>query len=494
MLDAVEGLVQELRAVGIPVSTTEHLDAVRALEHVALGDRAEVKAALRTSLVKTVEHQAAYDVVFDLFFALDAATGADGSDDRAAPGDDADAAGAGGAGEGAAGDGGAPSGPGGGGGGGLAELDDGRIRELLLDALQQQDSLTMRRIAGLLVDRHSRIEPGRPVAGTFYLLRAMRAVDADAVPGDLLARDREAGDAAGIAGRAADLRQRLAIEEYRARLEGFRREVESQIRRRLVADRGAAAVARTVRRPLPEDIEFLQASQRQVDELRSVMQPLARKLAARLAEKRRHHRRGSLDFRRTVRRSMSTGGVPAEPVFRRARPAKPHLMVIADISGSVSAFAGFTLQLTYALRTEFAAVRCFVFVDGVDEVTHVLEEADDIAAATRRINSEGGGVWLDGRSDYGHALEAFHERYAGEIRSRSTVIVLGDARNNYHAARADVLAAVRRRAGHLYWLNPEPAIAWDTGDSVISEYARHCDAVVECRNLRQLRAFVESLD
>ena len=275
---------------------------------------------------------------------------------------------------------------------------------------------------------------------------------------------------------------------------GFRQEVESQIRRRLVADRGPAAVARTLRQPLPEDVEFLQASQRQVAELRSTMQPLARKLAARLEQKRRHRRRGALDFRRTVRRSMSTGGAPAEPVFRHGRPAKPQLVVIADISGSVSAFAAFTLQLAYALRTEFAAVRCFVFVDGVDEVTHVLAESDDIATATRRINSEGGGVWLDGRSDYGHALESFWERYGDQVRSRSTVIVLGDARNNYHASRADVLAAIRRRAGHLYWLNPEPSSAWDTGDSIIGEYARHCDAVHECRNARQLRAFVESLD
>ena len=184
---------------------------------------------------------------------------------------------------------------------------------------------------------------------------------------------------------------------------------------------------------MPEDVEFLQASQRQVAELRSTMQPLARKLAARLEQKRRHRRRGALDFRRTVRRSMSTGGAPAEPVFRHGRPAKPQLVVVADISGSVSAFAAFTLQLAYALRTEFAAVRCFVFVDGVDEVTQVLAESDDIATATRRINSEGGGVWLDGRSDYGHALESFWERYGDQVRSRSTVIVLGDARNNYHA-------------------------------------------------------------
>ena len=485
MLGAVEGLVRELREVGVPVSTTEHLDAVRTLEHVDLGDRAQVKAALGTSLVKTVEHQGAFDVVFDLFFSLDPQAAEAGAGDPADGGPGA--AGAGG--EAGDGDGTAP-GSGGGGGGRLADLADDRLRRLLIAALRHGDAATMRRIAGLVVDRHAGIEPGRPVAGTLYLARAMRAIAAD----DLLA-DLTAGETAEPAGAgAADLRRRLAIEEQAARVAGFRREVEAEIRRRLVADRGAADVARTLRQPLPEDVEFLQASQRQVAELRSVIRPLARKLAARLAEKRRHRRRGALDFRRTVRRSMSTGGVPAEPVFRHRRPAKPHLVVIADVSGSVSAFAAFTLQLTYALRTEFAAVRCFVFVDGVDEVTHVLAESDDIATAMRRIEDAGGGVWLDGRSDYGHALESFHARYGGEIRSRSTVLVLGDARNNYHATRAEVLAAIRRRAGHLYWLNPEPAATWDTGDSVIGEYAPHCDAVLECRTVRQLRAFVESLD
>jgi uncharacterized protein with von Willebrand factor type A (vWA) domain len=483
VLGAVEGLVRELREVGVPVSTTEHLDAVRALEHVDLGDRAQVKAALGTSMVKSVEHQGAFDVVFDLFFSLD----------PQAPAGDSDPDGAGGDEDGTAGDGDPPVAPGsgGGGGGGLAGLDDERLRELLLAALRRGDGATMRRIAGLVVDRHSGVEPGRPVAGTLYLTRAMRAMAADHLVADLSANLDDAADAADP---AADLHRRLAVEEHAARVEGFRREVEAEIRRRLVADRGASAVARTLRQPLPEDVEFLQASQRQVAELRSVIRPLARKLAARLSEKRRHRRRGALDFRRTVRRSMSTGGVPAEPVFRHRRPAKPHLVVVADVSGSVSAFAAFTLQLTYALRTEFAAVRCFVFVDGVDEVTHVLAESDDIATAMRRIEAEGGGVWLDGRSDYGHALESFHARYGGEIRSRSTVLVLGDARNNYHATRADVLAAIRRRAGHLYWLNPEPAAAWDTGDSVIGEYAPHCDAVLECRTVRQLRTFVESLD
>ena len=190
---------------------------------------------------------------------------------------------------------------------------------------------------------------------------------------------------------------------------------------------------------------------------------------------------------------ISWVGAPANAVFGPARPAKPELIVLADISGSVATFAAFTLHLVSALRQEFAAVRSFVFVDGIDEVTTVLATSPDIAEAASRINAEGGGVWLDGRSDYGHAFGVFWERWGNQIRRRSTILVLGDARTNYHAPREDVLAAMRQRAGHLYWLNPEPATAWDSGDSVISRYAPSCDAVIECRNVRQLKAFVESL-
>jgi hypothetical protein len=169
-------------------------------------------------------------------------------------------------------------------------------------------------------------------------------------------------------------------------------------------------------------------------------------------------------------------------------------VILADISGSVSAFAEFTLHLTYALRSEFTKVRSFVFVDGVDEVTEILEEAADIAGATARINAEGRGVWLDGRSDYGHALHTFREHHGGQLRSRTTVLVLGDARNNYHASGAPALKEIAHQAGHLFWLNPEPSAAWDSGDSVMREYAPFCDGVFECRNVRQLRAFVSQLD
>ncbi|TFV88847.1 VWA domain-containing protein [Blastococcus sp. CT_GayMR16] len=462
MLTAVEGLIAELRATGVPVSVSSAIDAARSLEHVDVLDRRAVQVALRSVLVKTTDHLPTFDTVFDLFFGLRAPDAEDGE---------------------AAEDAGLPGG-GGGGGGGLDDLDDLALREVLLRAMRSDDSTLVRAIAGLYVERHAALVPGQPVAGTFNLFRTMRAIDAEGLVTRLVTEAPAGAD---------HLHARLVVEQSEARVEGLRLAVEGEIRRRLVADRGAEAVARTLRTPLPEDVDFLTASREQVDALREVLRPLSRALAARLAERRRHKRRGHLDFRRTVRNAMSTGGVPVTPVFRAPHPAKPRLVVLADISGSVATFAGFTLQLVHALRSEFSSVRSFAFVDGVDEVTALIEESDDIADAGRRINAAGAGVWLDGRSDYGNAMATFADRWAEELTRRTTVLILGDARGNYHDPQEKSLAAIRRRAGALHWLNPEQAAAWDSGDSVIGRYAPYCDTVVECRNLRQLRAFVEQL-
>jgi len=274
----------------------------------------------------------------------------------------------------------------------------------------------------------------------------------------------------------------------------FRLAVESQVRERLVADRGSDAVARTLRRPLPEDVDFLSASRDQIVAMREVIGPLTRKMAARLAERRRHRRRGTVDIRRTMRQSLGTGGVPVDLAFRKPRPSKPELFVLADISGSVATFAGFTLQLMFALRSQFSRVRSFVFVDGMDEVTDVLSRAEDIVQATQYINANGSGVWLDGRSDYGHAFESFWKNWGQQVRNRTTVIVLGDARSNYHRPAEAALKAVSDRAAHVIWLNPEPQDAWNSGDSIIGRYAPYCDMVYECRNIRQLKGFVAELE
>jgi uncharacterized protein len=434
VLDLLADFVGELRAAGLPVSLTENVDAMEAVRHVPLDDRAALRTAMAATMVKRPEHRPAFDAVFDAFFSLSPASALED---------------------------------------GESDVD---LSALLDDALRSGDEDAVKRLARLAVARLAGMEEGRGVRGSAYVFKTMRMLDVDGALARLLAGARW-----------------LERDDLAAAGQRLRDEVEAEVRRRLVDERGAQAVARSVRRPLPEDVDFLHASREDLAALQRSLRPLARRMAARLARRRRLGRHGRLDYRRTLRRSLSTGGVPADPRFRRPHPHKPEIVVLADVSGSVATFARFTLQLVHALAGEFSAIRTFVFIDGIDEVTNLFAGTDDLAAALLRVHEEADVVAADGHSDYGRALETFWSRWGREITPRTSVVILGDARNNYHASSAAVLADLRRRGRRLWWLNPEPRSYWDTGDSIVSEYAVHCDGVFECRNLRQLEAFVSAI-
>ena len=379
---------------------------------------------------------------------------------------------------------------GGAGAGGAGEaMSPEQMAEMLFQAMRNGDDGLMRALARQAVTRFAGMEPGRPVGGTYYLYRTLRNLDLDGVLERLMEEAQEQSPAP-----LTQLEERLERDEFESRIDRMKKEIEAEIRRRLVADRGVEAMAKTLRKPLPEDVDFMHANREELVSLRKAMYPLTRKLAVRLARKRRHGRKGPLDFRATVRQSLSYGGVPADPRFRYPRPSKPEIFVVADISGSVAAFARFTLQLVYAISGQFSRVRSFVFIDGIDEVTRFFEGVEDISVAIHRVNTEADVVWVDGHSDYGHAFEVFWEKYGREISPKTTVLILGDARNNYHASQSWVIKEMSKKARHVYWLNPEPKAYWDTGDSIVSDYGAHTDGVFECRNLRQLEKFVDILE
>ena len=476
LFDLLEGFVTELRTAGLPVSLSENIDAAEAVRHIPIEDRVAFKYALAATLVKNNAHWKTFETLFEVYFSLRGKEYELDSDDD--PFGDMDFDMEEGE-EGASGEGGQ------GGGEGMSPED---LAELLYQALLRGDDTLMRAIARQAVKRYAGMEPGRPVGGTYYLYRTLRNLDLDGMLDRLMEQAREQAPE-GL----TPFEERLERDEFEARLEQLRKEIEAEIRRRLVADRGAEAMAKTLRKPLPEDVDFMHASREEMTALRRAIYPLTRKLAARLARKRRHKRKGPLDFRSTVRHSLSYGGVPADPRFRHPKPAKPEIFVIADISGSVAAFARFTLHLVYAISSQFSRVRSFVFIDGLDEVTEFFEGVDDITEAIHRVNTEADVVWVDGHSDYGHALEVFWDNYGKEVGPKTTVLILGDARNNYHASQAWIAKEIQHRARKLFWLNPEPRAYWDTGDSIVGDYGTYCDGTFEVRNLRQLERFVDNL-
>jgi uncharacterized protein len=326
------------------------------------------------------------------------------------------------------------------------------------------------------------------VAGRLYMFRVLRVVDIDAVV-EAAATAAGGGSASVLGG----LDARLQREKIGESADFFRKELEAEIRRRLVADRGDDAVAAVVRQTVPEAVALMNASGAELAQLRQAIAPLARKLAVRLARRRRITGRGELDFRHTFRASLSTGGVPVTLRFKPPSKPKPELVVIADVSGSVAAFSRFSFQLLYAMRSEFRKLRGFAFIDNLIEITDTLNSGSTADQAWQTILRDERLVWLDGRSDYGHALQVFTENYRSAVTTRSTVLILGDARNNYRAAQELELKAIARKAAHVFWLNPETQRDWNTGDSIADQYRRYCERMVECKDLGQLRDFADSL-
>ena len=452
-LQRVLDFVAALRRAGVGATQSEAIDAVRTLPHLDLLDRGQLRAALAAVTVTSQTHRRAFDELFELYFPARITPDDDTPDVTDQPRDD-------------------------------HEPDD-YLRELIESLMQGGDD-AIRQMARQAVEEFGRGE-GRDGGTSYFQYKVFRAVDLQQLLRDLMGRAQDDADS-----ELSALEERLLRDEFEARLRAFQQEVESEIRRRAAAQRGIDQVADRMTRPPVEDLDFFHLSAEDQAQLRAQIQPLARKLATRVAVKRRHGKEGRLDVRRTVRRSLATGGVPFEPSFKPRRPHKPELFVICDVSGSVASFARFTLMLVHALQEQFSKVRSFAFIDTLDEVT-ALFDANDAGDAMKRMMSEADLVWLDGHSDYGHSFERFHAEHAADLTPRSTVLILGDARNTYRQANAWVLQDLQRRSRHVYWLNPEPKQFWDTGDSIATSYGRYVADMVEVRNLRQLTRFVERI-
>ncbi|WP_182377714.1 VWA domain-containing protein [Nocardioides sp. WS12] len=455
MIDDLNAFVDELRNIGLPIALSDRMAALTAVGLLGTTRRETVEATLSATLVKSGTHLGAFRTVFDIYFARAGVTAGALADGVTA----------------------------------LSSLTDDDLAAVVARAVAADDSLLLRLVAAEAVARHGGFEPGRPVGGTYYVIRTLRALDLGKVATALATSTAEAR----AEGRMDVLAAYLTDRNHERRIGEFRAEVEAEVRRLVAADRGSEALARTLRKPLPEDLDFANASGADLEELRAAVGPLARRLAVRLGRSRRDHRRTAVDLRATIRRSLAFGGVPLDLQHRRPRVVKTELVVVADISGSVASFAGFTLGFLRALASQFAAVRSFVFVDGLTEITDLVRAANDLEELIDRVNAESEALWVDGHSDYGHAFRTLADRCAGQFTRRTTVIILGDARNNYHAAQDDALARIRSGVGQVFWLNPEPRASWDTGDSIVSVYAPHCDEVLECRSLAQLSGIVEAL-
>jgi uncharacterized protein len=441
--------VEALREHSILAGPGETIDAARVLTVLGMDHREQVREGLAAALLRRSGQRVVFDQVFDLYFPTAVGGPAVGGPESEPP-------------------------------------DLEQLREQLAQALATGSARDQQALAQVAVDALGRFgESGRGAGGggwsAYQTLQRLR-------PETLLVRILAALQA-DDPGFLADVRR----DEMRRRIAGFRGMVETEARRRTAELRGREQVSRNAVAPPSDRIDFLTAGRSQLADMRRAIYPLSRKLATRLAARRRRARRGEIDVRRTLRRSMSTGGIPIKPAYRHRRPSRPELVLLCDMSGSVAGFANFTLLLTQALSDQFSKVRAFAFVETTDEVTHLVKAgAEDPAGLATRIHREAKLTRWDGHSDYTHALQVFADEWLDAVGPKTSVLILGDARNNGGDPN---LAALRRIVGNArraYWLNPEAERLWSTGDSVARDYERVVE-MYECRTVHQLSELITRL-
>jgi uncharacterized protein with von Willebrand factor type A (vWA) domain len=216
---------------------------------------------------------------------------------------------------------------------------------------------------------------------------------------------------------------------------------------------------------------------------------LAQRLKNRLSVRRKKAARGRFNVKQTLRKNLQFGGVPFNIQLDRRKKAKPQIMVLCDISDSVLNASRFMLQFVYSVQDLYAKVRSFVFVSEIGEVTKLFEEHDINVAVETALR--GDVIDVFSHSNFGRAFEMFHRNFFTAVNSKTTVLVIGDGRNNYNRPSDWVLREIKQKAKQLIWLNPESRMTWGVGDSEMPRYAPNCHIAEECRSINQLYKIVD---
>jgi uncharacterized protein with von Willebrand factor type A (vWA) domain len=441
------GFCEELRREGVAVGTSEILDAFAALEQVPWTDPDDFREALATTIAKSQDDRRAFELIFDRYFFRAAEAEAV---QRGITEDDEAAAATGGEGE-----------------GGRIDLDD--LRQRIREAMAAGDEGRLRDLARLAIAAFGRAE-GSGVVGV-DVQRIRRTL------GLSTGQQQQQG---------ADGEQLPPLD--RAQLNRFERHLRRELERDLIERTQTLPPSR----PLAELDRALPTSPTQdLAAVHRAVSQMKRRLATLGHEQRGRSRSQVVDVRRTMRSSLETGGVPLRLRFRPKRPRRPEIYVLCDVSTSVTSASVFFLSVLHALHDSFRKLRSFVFIERISEVTDVFEHERDFAAIARKISSEGGVADVSGYTDYGRVWLEFLAEISDDLDPRSTVIVLGDARTNGREPHAEVFAEVAERAGRLFWLNPEPKLYWNYGDSVMAAYERYCDGAFECWTTKHLESFVD---
>lgn len=289
------------------------------------------------------------------------------------------------------------------------------------------------------------------------------------------------------------------FEEYlaaynRIHLKGLNGEPSTQLQETAVSDfdlgmgnpmgkGGTAQAPGGKKNPLEQD--FGRVSAEELTRIEAMVPLLARRLAAKFVKKRKRNDHNRLDYRRTIRTSLATGGIPLNLYTVRKYKEKPVVLILCDVSGSVMNFSCISLSLIASLERFFQHIESYAFIDEVSDITGLLMSGDPLNFRAHVLRSARV-VGVTGYTNYGRTLEHFHQRYRQRITRKTTVLIFGDARNNWQEHGKWVLKEIKDQAKKVYWFNPEAQAVWNTGDSIIKDYAPYCDKVFACPNLAEL--------
>jgi uncharacterized protein len=436
---------EELRSEGVAVGTSELLDAFSVLGEISWTDPVDFREALAATLAKSQEDRRIFELVFERYFFRAAELAAVREGVREEGGIDPDQV--------------------------NAEMDMETLRQLIAEALRDGDEGRMRDLARLAIAAFGRQGEGSGVIGVdVQRIRRQLGLRSEAQP-DLPQEDpRHEG---------------LPRDEIRRFEQILRRELER------------AQIERTEQlppsRPLNELDRALPSGPLQdLAAVHRVVAQLKRRLKTQGQEARGRKRRAHVDMRKTMRASLEYGGVPVNIKLKPVRPRRPEIFVLCDVSTSVTSASVFFLSVMHALHDSFRKMRSFVFIERISEVTDIFAKERDFKAVAEAIGRDAGVADISGYTDYGRVWREFRDQVEDELHPRATVIVLGDARTNGRDPAAPVFGSITEKAGRTFWLNPEPRLYWNYGDSVIAAYENYCEAY-ECWTTRQLEDFVRDL-
>lgn len=459
--------IEVLRNHDIRVSPAETLEAMAAANALGYADRDRLRDGLAITLAKTRDEEARFVQCFERFFQQDL-PGSGGPEAQAVdtaqaaePDDDAAAANAGQAAAGA------------------SLLDSAAEADPLIHALL--NSPLMRQ---LMDNNRNELAVAINRAADEVNLRQMQMFTQK---GQFTRKILDALGEEHLRNAVVALEQRQ--DPALAELQRYRDLLREQVRDRVEREYLLHAQGRN--QQFMEDIlsrtRLNNLEHRYLHRVGELVRKMARRLAARHSHKRRVRKRGQLDMARTLRKGIPNDGLMFNTYWRQTRKDKPQLLAICDVSGSVAAYAKFLLLFLYSLQDVLPKVRSFAFSSHLGEVSELFTQ-HPVEQAIELVNWRYGGA-----TDYGSSFEDLAELVLNDINSNTTVIILGDARNNNGDPRLDILRSIYQRSKRVIWLNPESRRAWGTGDSEMLRYQSACHFTSECNNLKQLERVVDQL-